>query len=299
MHTRYEAVWDFLECPIVETCQAHYSREDVQPTIIERSHVWFTPKSFLFNDLTVALSEAIDAYRSQVYPNYDDSSDHLPNSVFNANERHWIRLFKQQFEWNRLLASTQKKPLNNPSSLMKKLRAVPIVTVPVFGTGVCMAQQAIYDLVNFSAQGVSMHDGVLGIGAGLGFHYEGTIFKLAGIHNPPNPFHDTILNNPIWHSFFLDSGFYFYAVSPSISLQETRDDLQSFLSLNFATQPEQRPVARPIFVLSFITDSSASEVAHAIGLSEMAQDRVWAIKKANDTIQDLQFAFQWAKSVIQ
>lgn len=297
MYTRYEAVWDFLACPIVEDFQEHPSREDVQPTITERGPVWFTPKSFLFNDLTVALFEAIDIYRSQVYPNYDNPSDYLPNSMFNVNQRHWIRLFKQQFEWNRLLASTQKKPLSNPSSIMKKLRAVPIVTVPVFGTGVDMAQQAIYDLVNFSAQGVSMHDGVLGIGAGLGFHYEGTIFKLAGIHNPPTPFHDTILNHSIWNSFFLDSGFYLYAVSPSISLQETRDDLLSFLSLNFGAQPDQRPVKRPIFLLSFFPDLSASEVAQTIGLSDMAENRVWAIKKADDTIKDLQFAFQWAKSV--
>jgi hypothetical protein len=299
MYARYQRQWAFLECPKREEVKDNHSSEDIQPVVTGARPNWFTPKTLFFNDITVAMFAAIDEYRAQVYPNYDGEANEGIESI-EMNHRLWMRHFVQQFKWNHLLRS-EKIEVSKPSTFMKKLRALPpLWTVPVFGPGVGKAQRAVYDLVGQVAPDVvSMHDGVRGIGTGLGFCYDGVIFKMAGIHRPPDPFHTILVQDQAWRSLFQNAAFCIYAISPKLSLAATKDDLHAFLQLNFSHQPDQTTTPRPLLILSFFPELSAFDVAHSLDLFNLPKERIWAVKRVENRVADLLFAFRWAKETVR
>jgi hypothetical protein len=268
-----------------------------------RRPAWFTPKSILFNDLTVALLSKIEDYRLLALPT-SSLGRIIPvsrGSVEVGDKRHWwMRKYLSQHFWNLPRPSDQEVELPNPSKLLTKLRQPPIATIPVFGPGIGAAQKAIYDFVACVANAVSMHAGVRGIGTGIGVNLEGTIFKLAAIHRPPQPFHQIASTDESWKSLFRSASIYMYAVSSKLSLEETKVDLQAFLCLTFDETTVKKPPT-PLFVVSFLEDQSASAVAEGLGLYDLPSDQIWAIKCVDNShkASDMMFILKWIKSVIE
>jgi len=292
--------WSLIVGPMIKAPQCG-SDSGISMGVVTRSRpAWFNPKSLLFNDWTAALLSTIETYRSHS-PSFaasstcGDSESTCKAIEFKEERKWWIRKFFQQSRWSRSLTPSELSM--ESSAIFSKLRKVPMLTIPVFGPGVGAAQKVIYALVGIVMHAVSMHAGTLGIGNGIGINMDGSVYKLAAIHEPPQPFHHILKTDPNWNALFTSSSVYLYAVSNAMSIEETKKDLQSFMDLKLGEKGDAKRV--PICVLSFITESTAIETAKLLGLLEWPDEQPWAIKcmGEEDKARDLIYVLKWAKSV--
>lgn len=340
--------WSFLEGPLIRQPDARPISPNASSSSIseKRKNAWFwSSKASLITDLTSHIFSKIEAFsssslRAQQNENEEEATDEHESqqsmAITSTGEPKswWMSRYLKQSRWNTPRMVQFEVSLPNPSSLLSRIIQPPIITIPVFGPGVGSAQKAMYDLAGRVTHNVTMHAGVRGIGAGIGFNIGGVVYKLSAIHEPPQPFHTIITQDATWRALFASAGFLMYAVSHKVSLADSKIDFQSFLALDFDAppapamqQPQQNPDQNqhaapapqaqaipapapssprphsprrktPLLVLSFIRDKSISQVAEELGLTELPDDHLWAIKAIDPEhkARDMLFCLKWLQS---
>lgn len=322
MYARGLSEWSFVHGPRIQSPSASGSSSPVP--VKTKPAAWFTSNSLLFRTVTQPIFAKIEAFRNprrRATPTNDGNEASTSQDErlvpYDGQTRWWIRRHLRDHFWNIDEAVNLDVTLPpKTTDLLSKLLSPSIYTIPVFGPGVGGAQKLIYDLVSRVPMNVTMLAGVRGVGTGIGFHSGSSVFKLSAIHEPPQPFHTIITQDATWRAFFRDSALHIYAVSDKVALLDSRADLASFLDLNFEEAPAAAPAAQeavlasssssthkkkiPLLILSFVSAKSASEVAEELGLLDLPEDQLWAIK-AVDTqhrARDLLFCLKWLQSVL-
>jgi hypothetical protein len=260
---------------------------------------WFTPKNLIFNDFTAVLFRKLADYRESRFPRVSSKGSLLNDDGsinFEASRKWWIEKYAKQYRSNKIGPDIVTLPPHSPS-ILSRIRQPVIYTLPVFGPGVGAAQKAIYELVAQAPHSVSMYTGVRGIGTGIGINLYGSVVKLSPIHNPPQPFLRIAVEDENWKNLFATASVFVYAISRKVPLDESKEELRSFLSLNFDETGAPLKTPKPLLILSFIQDSPASVIAEALDLHNLPSNQIWGLKCCHQDhkIRDLHFALQWAK----
>lgn len=323
MHARGLAEWTFFTGPLIRSPSESPTSGSSSPVPSRGRRGWFNSNSVLFRTVTQPIFNKIEAFRqpkkkiASTSDGEDDEAltdEHLVPA--DGQRSWWIRRHLKDHVWNTDEAIDVEVELPpKTTDLLSKILPRPVLTIPVFGPGVGGAQKAIYDLVSRVPTNVTMLAGVRGIGTGIGFHTGSSVYKLSAIHDPPQPFHNILVQDPTWRALFRDSALHIYAVSDKQPLSESKADLASFLNLDFegdpaaAPAPQDAPIASssnsvgkrktPLLVWSFVHGKSAAEVASELGLTDLPDDQLWAIKSIDSAhkARDILFCFKWFQSV--
>lgn len=323
MYARGMAEWSFIHGPRIRSPSEGATSGSSSPVPSKSRSAWFTSNSILFRTVTQPIFAKIEAFRNPPKPSTPSNDTTNPEEQkedrlvpLDGQRSWWIRRHLKEHFWNTDEAVNVEVSLPPKSTdLLSKLISPTIYTMPVFGPGVGSAQKVIYDLVNRVPTNVTMLAGVRGVGTGIGFHAGSSVFKLSAIHDPPQPFHTILTQDATWRALFRDSALHIYAVSDKTPLTDSKADLASFLALDFsapvdAAVPQEaattsstssnRNPKTPLLVMSFVTGKSTSEVAAELGLLELPDDHIWAIKTVDTAhrARDMLYCLKWFQSVL-
>lgn len=323
MYARGMAEWSFLHGPRIRSPAEGATSGSSSPIPSRARSAWFTTNSLLFRTVTQPIFAKIEAFRNPpkpVSPSIDthNNEEHKEDRLvpLDGQQSWWIRRHLREHFWNTEDAINVEVSLPPKSTdLLSKLISPTVYTIPVFGPGVGGAQKTVFDLVSHVPNNVTMLAGVRGVGTGIGFHAGSSVFKLSAIHDPPQPFHTILTQDPTWRTLFRESSLHIYAVSDKVTLTESKADLASFLALDFSALPDaaapqeavlssssssNRKPKTPLLVMSFVTGKPTSEVASELGLLELPDDHVWAIKTVDTAhrARDMLYCLKWFQSVL-
>lgn len=267
---------------------------------------WFTPTSFVFNQFTATLFTLLETYRRSTYflpPNAIKEFSCSPYASLlledgsinfeSARKLWWIQRVLYQSRWNVEAEQKEEVPSRLASlPLLSRIRTPVVHTLPVFGPGVRYAHKALFDYLAHTKRTVEMMAGVRGIGAGIGLHFanEGMVLKLSAIHDPPQPFSQTIIHDTNWNSLFASSSAFIYVVGSNTSLDEAKADLQEFLLSDFGQLPgtgRSNPIANEPAALGA---ENAAPPQNVLSTSPNLDTPVWYEQKSKKPLVILSFA---------